>query len=43
MDKIITIIYIDITNKILLYLENKYKKYINMIIIYIIEDKLIIY
>ena len=34
MDKIITIIYINITNKILLYLENKYKKYINMIIIY---------
>ena len=34
MDKIIIIIYIDITNKILLYLENKYKKYINMIIIY---------
>ena len=35
MDKIIIIIiFIDITNKILLYLENKYKKYINMIIIY---------
>ena len=35
MDKIIIIIiFIDITNKLLLYLENKYKKYINMIIIY---------
>ena len=34
MDKIIAIIYINITNKILLYLKNKYKKYINMIIIY---------
>ena len=33
MDKII-IIYIDITNKTLLYLKNKYKKYINMIIIF---------
>ena len=31
MDKMIIIIYIDITNKILLYLKNKYKKYINMI------------
>ena len=34
MDKIIIIINIDITNKILLYLKNKYKNYINMIIIY---------
>ena len=34
MDKIITIIYINITNKILLYLKKKNKKYINMIIIY---------
>ena len=33
MDKIIKI-YIDITNKILLCLKNKYKKYINMTKIY---------